>query len=271
MNATLLVCILLAQTPPPTPAPPASPPPPPPVAAAAATASSPWSATVGLGLIWLTGNTKSITMTGNVAATRTSPGWIFGLKASGTYGQSQGDEDAAAQVLALKAALELRGDKRFGKKVSAYVLGGAETDHVKSVEVRGLGELGASYFWVDRKIDASELFFRTDLGVRYTRELRFQYFPTPLNLPDIYLVTPRLGLEFRVGKADGVSFIQTAEVMTNVAGESHTLYNSLSKLSVHLVGGLAIGLSFNVAYDSAPATGKVPTDTSTSLQLDYTL
>jgi hypothetical protein len=38
-----------------------------------------------------------------------------------------------------------------------------------------------------------------------------------------------------------------------------------------MVGNLALGASFTVAYDSAPAAGKVPTDTALAVNLDYTL
>jgi len=212
-----------------------------------------------------------VTFTGNASATRTGKDWIFGIKAGGTYGQSRPEDAAAAQVLALMGSLQLRGDRRFNERVSAYLLGGIEADHVKSVEYRGLGEGGAGYIWVDRKPNGFELFFRTDLGVRYAHESRFQYYPVPLNVPDVEFVAPRLGVELRVGRAEGVHFLQTAEALTNITGESRTVFNSLSKLSVHLVDKLSIGVSFTVGFDSAPATGKVPTDTALALQLDYAL
>jgi putative salt-induced outer membrane protein YdiY len=242
---------------------PAAPPAPPP--------PSPWAASVGLGLISLTGNTQSITFTGNALAQHTGKDWVFALNASGTYGQSRAEDASQSQVLALKAALQLRGDRRFGERVTAYLLAGGYTDHVKSVEYGALGEAGAGLVWLDPKPTGGDLYFRTDLGLRYDDESRFQYFPTPLKLARVQMVAPRLGLEFRATLAPGLAFIQTAEVLTNVVGDSRTVFNSLSKISVHLVGKLSLGTSFAVAFDSAPAPGKVPTDTALALELDYAI
>ncbi|MBS2028213.1 MAG: DUF481 domain-containing protein [Deltaproteobacteria bacterium] len=248
--------------------------PPIPVMTAAVPAAeiSPWSATAGLGFISLTGNTRSVTASATAAAAYTRGDWVFSGKMAGVYGTSRIAPDEPSQVLALAGLLQLRVDRKFTDLVAAYVLSGVETNHVKSLEYNAYGEAGVSLFWINtKKDDGSQTYLRTDLGLRAGEEVQFQYYPVPMDVPDITLVAPRLGAEFRYGLTKDLLFVQTADVMTNIAGTSQTLVNSLSKVSARLVGGLAIGASFGVAYNSAPPQGKVPTDTTLALNLDYSL
>jgi putative salt-induced outer membrane protein YdiY len=234
---------------------------------------SPWKATLGAGLISLTGNTSSITFNSNVLVERKLGLWTLSGKAIGTYGQSRPIDGSVPQVLALNGSLLLRGDRQLLDWVSVYVLGGVDTDHVKSVEFRVYGEPGTGLTWLNQEKETRplQLYLRTDLGLRVAQESRFQYYPTIENIPDVTLVAPRLAIEFRATLKKDLQFVQTGEVMQNVYGPSRTVVNTLSKLSVHLISSLSLGVSFTIAYDSDPAPGKVPTDTALSLTLDYSI
>ena len=48
-----------------------------------------WDVTVGLGLIFITGNASTVTFNGLVAAERKTEDWIYSVKASGVYGESR--------------------------------------------------------------------------------------------------------------------------------------------------------------------------------------
>lgn len=165
-----------------------------PAAAAEDDGSSPWRGTVGLGLTWMSGNSDALTSTALLGVERRWQKWALAFKANGAYGQARPATDLTqpAQVVALRAAGSLRGDRRFSERMSAYLQGGLETDHVRSVELRQSLEAGASSLWLDIKDkDFQVALVRTDLALRYTQESRFQYYPTALNLPDIMLVGPR--------------------------------------------------------------------------------
>jgi putative salt-induced outer membrane protein YdiY len=242
-------------------APPAPPPPP-----------SAWSGTVGLGFISLTGNSRTVTFTANVAAERKSTDWIASTKAYGNYGQNRSATTQDTETVAEAAGLLLRLDRRFATRYTAYVLGGVETDHVKSVELRSAGELGATIVWVDAKGDTGwTTSLRTDLGFRVSEERRYQYFPTAQEIPDVTLYAPRAGLAFAYAVSKDVVFTEDAEVMPNVVGDSRVLVNSVSKISTRLSRTLAFGIAYKVAYDSAPAPEKVSTDTTLALTLDVLL
>ena len=201
-----------------------------------------------------------------------SADWIVGTKLYGTYGQNRAAATGETETSAEAAGLLLRLDRRFAERYSAYVLAAADTDHVKSVELRSAGELGASVVWVDAKGEAGwTTSLRTDFGFRISEERRYQYFPVGLEVPDVTMYAPRAGLAFKYAVSKDVVFAEDAEVLPNVVGDSRVLVNSVSKISTRLSRTLAFGIAYAVAHDSAPAPGKVSTDTTLSLTLDVLL
>lgn len=239
-----------------------------------APSASEWHGTAGISLVSITGNAESLTLTGIVALERKTEHWIIGAKASGAYGQARPATDTGteAEVVAMRAMGELRGDRRITEKVSAFVLAGAETDHVKSLEARIYGEGGASVVWVETKeAEFTRVLVRTDLALRYANEQRFQYYPTPLQVPDVSLLAPRFGVAFRYAMSKDVQFAEDAEILPNLLGEARVLVNSTTKLSSRLTESLALNVGFVVNYDSAPAPGKRSTDTALTAGIELAL
>jgi putative salt-induced outer membrane protein YdiY len=231
-----------------------------------------WTGSVGVGLVAITGNARTLTLAGNAAAERKGELFIFGLKALGAYGEARPAGQSASEVSALNAALFLRGDYRLTPALSVFALGGAETDHVKSIEIRYTEELGLGYAWIDRKEDDQTLFVRTDVGFRLAEEYRFQYYPTAgrVDPREFTFKAPRGAVAFRYGLNKNVLFTEDLEVLPNL-GESRVLVNSLSKLAAKLTGALQLGVGFTVNYDSAPPSPKIPWDTTLALTLEYLL
>ena len=230
-----------------------------------------WNVTVGMGLIFITGNASTVTLNGLASAERKTEDWIYAVKALGVYGQSraptlEGQALAPDQVVALNAALQLRGDRRFTERISGYLLAGAETDHVKSVEARGIGEAGLGALWWDEeRSDGSNSYFRMDLALRYARETRFQYYPTRMDLPDVSLGGPRFGATFRHGVTKDISLLEEVSVLPSLIEGSRLLVTNQTQLNVRLTRALSLSTTFLLQYDSEPAAGKFPTDTSLSV------
>ena len=244
-----------------------------PVPAPAAASASVWTGTLSAGLISLTGNANSMTFSTNGALQKKSEHWIWGAKMGAAYGQTRpAASDLPAEIVALSAGGELRGDYRATESVTAYIKGGMDTDHVKSLELRGFGEAGTGITWIERKEDKLvKLSLRTDLGVRFSHERRYQYFPTPEALPSVSMLSPRLGLGFRYALSAGIIFTEDAEVLPNVLGDGRVLFNSISKVSARLVESLSLGVGFVVNHDSLPAQGKLPTDTALTVGIEVAI
>ncbi len=235
--------------------------PPPPVA---------WKGTVGAGLIVLTGNSDTTTFTGSAAASRETFGWILSAKAAGAYGENRPAGGGARQTTAYGLGGQLRLDRKFGDTWTVFVLGGVEADHVASVEYRTISELGVAALWLDvKEADWQKLALRTDLGLRYGYEARYQYYGTPVGpQPGVELVAPRLGLAFRYGFSKEVFFTEEAEAFPSLTGESRLQVKSVAKLSSRLTQAMTLGVGYTVAFDSRPAAGKEKTDTALTALLE---
>jgi putative salt-induced outer membrane protein YdiY len=231
-----------------------------------------WTGSIGLGVVAVTGNARSLTAALAAAAEHKGESWIFGGKAYATYGESRAAGTSNTQTSAENAGLFLRGDYRINPRLSAYVLGGIETDHVKSIEVRYSEEVGVGYAWLDWAGGDQKVFLRTDAGFRLAEEYRFQYYPVSARLDprDFFFKGPRLGAAFRWQMNKTVLFSEDVEVLPNL-GDSRVLVNSVSKLSAKLFGPMAIGIGYTVNYDSAPPAPKIPWDTTLAITLDYLL
>lgn len=260
----VLLAALLAQ-PAPTPA---VPPPP-------AAQPTIWSGTVALSLIALTGNSRTLTFSTNGAFERKSPSWIWGIKAFGAYGRTAPGGEGPTAVTALNAGVEARGDRRLSQALSMYLLLGVDTDHLKSIEWRPFGELGLAMIWWDEKVgDLQKSMFRTDLGFRYGREYRFQYYPVPVGptqdaaFATVEIVAPRLGAVFRYAINKDVIFSEEASLLANVSGEARLLLVSTSKINTRLTDRISLGLALVVADDTVPPKGKVPTDTALTVGIE---
>lgn len=245
-------------------------------AAAAPPPPSKWSGTLGVGLISLTGNSRSVTFNASGAAERKSEGWILGLKGNAVYGQTRPPDGSPTQTVAQAAGFQGRMDRRFHERYSGYLLGALETDHVKSVEIRYTGEAGASITWVDAAGDAGwKTLLRTDLGFRWAQENRFYYYvpagKTFEHLDTVTLYAPRFGLAFKYALNKDVLFTEDAEILPNVVGAGRVVVNSVAKLSSRLTESLSFGASFQVNHDSKPAAGKVDTDTLLGLTVEVLL
>jgi hypothetical protein len=229
-----------------------------------------WKGTVGAGLIILTGNSDTTSFTGSAGASRETLGWILSAKATGASGETRAAEGGPRQVTVYGAAGQLRLDRKFGEVWTIFVLGGLETDHVASVEYRTVSELGVGAQWVDRKeADWQKVGLRTDLGLRYGYEARYQYYGTPIGpQPGVELLAPRLGLAFRYGFYKEVFFTEEAEVFPALTGETRVQIRSVSKLSSRLTRSVTLGVSYAVGFDSRPAAGKERTDTGLTALLE---
>jgi opacity protein-like surface antigen len=229
-----------------------------------------WKGTVGAGLIVLTGNSESTTFSGSAAASRETFGWILSAKASGSYGRSRSPDGGASGTTADGGSLQLRLDRKLGQTWTVYVLGGLEFDHVASVELRTIGEVGGSAEWLDLKEgDWQRLGLRTDLGIRYAYETRHGYFGTTTGpLPAAQFVAPRLGLSFRCGFSRQVFFTEEAEFLPTISDSGRVLVKSVSKLSSRLTAAISLGVGYTVTHDSRPADDKVRTDTSLTALLE---
>jgi len=229
-------------------------------AAAAGDTKESWVGNVGVGLTFITGNSQTLTLTGNAAADRKFGDWALGIRLNGAYGLANPDTSAAApaSTTARRAAASIRGDRSFGAGfASIFALAGSEFDHMKNIESRSIGEVGAGLTFFNKKEgDLEKLYLRLDLAARSGYETRFQYFPTPSSVTDygIVILAPRAAITFRWNFSKDVRFTEELEfipfVLAPTAGR--LLINNNTKLAARLTEHLALTTSVLVNFDSQP-------------------
>lgn len=228
--------------------------------------------TVALGASILRGNSEITTFTFGSALTWKTPDWIYGFKASGAYGRSKDPNTGVESTNALNGAVSLRGARRVSEVVAIYVQGDVDTDHLKSIEWRPTGELGASLQFVDRKEgDFQTESLRVDLGFRGGYEYRFQYYPEAVNLPDQAIAAPKAGAALRYAFSRTAIFGDELTMLVNIPDGPRLLLNNVAKISTQLYGTVSFAVSYGIAEDSSPPPGKKQLDTTLTLTLEMTL
>ncbi|HEY5675439.1 MAG TPA: DUF481 domain-containing protein [Myxococcales bacterium] len=227
---------------------------------------------VAVGAAVLTGNSETTTFTLGAALTRKTPEWIYGFKASGAYGHSTDPVTRVTSTSALNGAVSLRGDRRLNPMVSIYLQALADADHLKSIEWRPAAAAGVATQLVDRKDgDFQTAALRVDLGFRGGREYRFQYYPSPQELPDVTIAAPEAGLAARYALTRDTILTDELTALVNLPDGPRLLLTNVAKLSTRLYRGLSFGVSYGIAEDSSPPGGKKNLDTTLTLAFELAM
>lgn len=235
-----------------------------------------WIGNVGLGLTFITGNSQTLTLTGSAAADRKWEKWALGIRLNGAYGLANPDTNASAvaNITARRGMGTVRLDRTLGDSFAAlFALVGSEFDHMKSIESRNIGELGAGLTFFNKKEgDLEKFYLRLDLAMRAGYETRFQYFPTPGMVTDygIVLLAPRAAITLRWSFSKDVRLTEELEFIPFLLAPTsgRLLLNNNTKLSARLTENLALNTGILVNFDSMPPVGA---DGSTRKQTDVAL
>lgn len=230
-----------------------------------------WAGTATIGFINLTGNARSTSTSGAIRVEFQSYGWLGALDLAGNYGRARpAATGGPLEVVAEDATARLRGDRRLSRVYSVYLLGGVDTDHVKSIEVRPYGEAGFSALWIDQVVEGEFVKARvqTDLGLRFGHEWRFQYFPTRENLENVRILAPKAGARARYALSRDLVVSEVFEVLPSLLSPYQVYIDSVTKLGANLWRGLGVGVAYQIRYESKPPPGKVPLDTALTVGLE---
>jgi hypothetical protein len=237
----------------------------PPGAAAEGTGSG----SIALGAIVLAGNSQTATFTFGAAATRKTASWIFGFKATAAYGRSTDPDTGVGSTSALNGALTVRGDRRLDPVVSIYLEPSIEADHLKSLEARPAAEGGLAFQLVDRKEgDFQTAAVRVDLGFKGGREYRFQYYPTPLDLPDVTIAAPKAGFAGRYAFTRDTVVEDELNALVNLPDGPRLILGNVVKLSTRLYRALTFTVSYGIAEDTSPPPGKKQLDATVTVAFE---
>lgn len=217
-----------------------------------------WEGSVSLGAIALTGNSRSVTASADVLADHRSEFWEFHaeLGAIVGWGAEAGEEEAdpAAEWLVGHARLE----RRFGSRLTAFLLLGGEVNHPASLEGRLETEAGVGLTLLEtiEPERGERLFLRLYLGAHLANDYRFQFFPIRRDLEDLLMVGPGAGLSFRWALSERVALSEGLRVYPNVVGAARVLGYSDTRLTLDLTARLALDLHLLLELDTGHAPEK---------------
>ncbi len=225
-----------------------------------------WENEVGASFVSLTGNARAVTARIQASSRGELRGWASEARFNAVYGEARREE--GVEVTARGAEGSLRGERDIWRRSAAYAQTGIMADHPASIEYQIFGEAGVTFRWLEIK-DGDEVRTRlsTDVGLRSTRESRFQYFPTRKDIEDRTIISPRFGAALRQRLGERARFRQEIEILPDFPAAENLRVNSSSILSAQVVDGLAMQLGLSVRYIAQPAEGRVPTDTEFSAGL----
>ena len=222
-----------------------------------------WIGNVGVGLTFITGNSQTLTLTGNASADRKWEKWALGIRLNGAYGLANPDTNATANtsITARRGMGTVRLDRAVVDSFATiFALAGEEFDHMKNIETRSIGELGAGLTFFNKKEgDLEKFYLRLDLAMRAGYETRFQYFPVPNRAADygIVILAPRAAITMRWSFSKDVRITEELEfipfLLQPAAGR--LLLNNLTKLNARLTETLSVNTSILVNFDSQPPLG----------------
>lgn len=229
-----------------------------------------WNYQLGVSFLSVTGNANALTGKLSGQAEGAFGKWGTKIAAGATYGQTTAPTAQESEVTALNVNASAKGQRAITDRFNAYVLAGTMMDRVASIAGQGYGEAGVGLIWFENKQDdfvKSKL--TTDLGFRYTRELRAHYYPEYAKLPTVEIYSPALKGSFRYALSKTAVFTQDVEILPDVVNTKNLRGVATSTLSAQIDKGIALALGFKVRYVGDPADGAETTDTELSAGVNW--
>jgi putative salt-induced outer membrane protein len=235
--------VMAASISPAAPPPPAASPPP------EAPPAFKWSGEGELGAFANTGNAPGIGFIGGLKLLMEGENWRIGSTARADY------QETANVVTREQYRFTMEPNYQFGPKAYLYGLGQYERDRFQGFSARYSvsGGLGYRLFNDDAakiNVKAGPAWRETN-GITGVRES---------------VVAGLASVDMKVKLSRGLQFSQDASAYVDAEGS--TLY-TLAALDSQLIGKLKARFSYMVQYESAPETGRRPTDTTSRLTLVY--
>ncbi len=217
----------------------------------------PWSGSVAIGYLSVSGNTESTTFTGNAEVNWDRERWHHKL-----YGRALGkSEDKETTAEAYKAAYEGKFD--LSKRTYLFGLLDYNKDRFSGYDQQIFEVAGIGHRFI--QTDKHEL--NGELGVGASQSTLIEE-PVPGTIikTDVNEATYRVAGDYKWKISENSTFSQKLSV---TSGSSNTYTESVTELSAGIIGALSTVLGYTVKHNSDVAPGKDKKDTFASISLEY--
>lgn len=217
----------------------------------------PWSGSVAIGYISVSGNTESTTFTGNAEVNWDKERWHHKL-----WGRALGkSEDKETTAEAYKVAYEGKFD--LVKRTYLFGLLDYNKDRFSGYDqqIFAVGGIGQRFIQTDRH----ELNGEIGAGASQSTLVE-EPVPGTIIKTDVNEATFRLSGDYKWAISDHSTFRQKLSV---TSGSSNTYTESITELSAGIIGALSTVLGYTIRHNSDVAAGKDKKDTFASISLEY--
>lgn len=244
--------------------------------AAPSTDETAWS--VALGGVLATGNTRSFALTGGSKLALKRSRNVFAAEVAGNYGTASvrdattgefGDSVTSARNVSGKA----RYDRFFTDMDAAFLSAGLLHDRFAGLDSRVQGQIG--YLRNIFKLCEGKHRLWGEIGYDLTLD---DFDPDPLLDPDgneldgtQVLHSARVFFGYDNHVTENVTFLTGLETLLDVEDIDNVRLASVSELRSKLGGKLQLGVTFALRFDNVPVQGTEELDTTTTLNLLYSL
>lgn len=244
--------------------------------AAPSTDETTW--TISLGAVLNTGNTRSFAASGGSKLMVKRSLNVFAAELTGNYGRAAtrdpvtrqfGDSVVSSENITGKA----RYDRFFTEMDAAFLSVGLLHDRFAGLDERFQGQVG--YLRNFFKLCEGKNRFWGEIGYDFTYD---NFEPDPLldadgNVLDgsQVLHSARVFLGYDNHVNENVTFLTGLETLIDVEDIENVRLNSVSELRSKIGGKLQLGVQFSLRFDNVPVEGTDDLDTTTTLNLLYSL
>ncbi len=210
-----------------------------------------WKRSLEVGVNTASGNSDAMRCTGAASAAReTETNFLF-LKASGRYGESDGEKDAE------EATGEGKLQHRLTERVYAALDGNAHRDRIADLDyrVRGSLSLGRHFIWTERTVLSAEA------GPGYVAEKK--------GGEQEGFAAGRLAQYLEILVADDLQVWESVEFVQNLEDSAVYFVNVEIGLETVLTGSLSLRFTVEDRYDNQPADDKEANDLLTTTALNW--
>jgi putative salt-induced outer membrane protein len=216
------------------------------------------------------GNSRSLALTGSGMLRLRRGANEYSANAAGNYGRSAPTPADDMQTSVSNIQGRVRYDRFLSEHWSLFVAQSARKDRFQGLALRLNFDPGVAYFFFDEDKHRlwAELGYDFQYDVRENAALRAS--PTPIDKTEArHSGRGFLGYENNINEVlrfnTGVEYIQA------VSKSENWRLNWDSGLTSAISNAFSLSTTFNLRYDNNPLTGVRKTDTTTALNLVYTL
>ncbi len=214
----------------------------------------PWKANLELSYLQTGGNTDSKSFLVGGKGERT----LANAKLSGEFLAMYGETDGVATDKNWFGALKY--DRYVSDRFYAYLAERVDRNVLNGIEVRYSTQTGAGYDIIKTTTDL----LKAEVGFGYVRENPISPFH------DVGFVNARAFGLYEHAFAEKTRFTQTVEYLPSLKDNDDYLFKEESAFVSTLAGGLALKISYAVAYDNLPPPAFFKTDRLFKTALLYT-